>query len=65
MLSKYENMLNWKGGIYNLSNNPGVRHNISLINKYASKWEASEEIWNCLSPYLEDALVDDIIKKIK
>ncbi|OBX24708.1 helicase-like protein [Gelidibacter algens] len=65
MLSKYEHSLIWKNSFRNLSNNKGLHHSIPLIHKYASKWEASEEIWNCFTPYLADALIEQIIKKIK
>ena len=65
MLSKYEHNLVWKNSVTNLSNNKGLHHCIPLIHKYANKWEASEEIWSCISPYLDDALIEQIIKRIK
>lgn len=65
MLSKYEHNLIWKNSFRNLSNNRGLHHSIPLIHKYASKWEASEEIWNCFSPYFDDALIEQILKSIK
>lgn len=63
MLSKYEHRLIWKNSFRNLSNNKGLHHSISLIYKYAYNWETSEEIWNCLSPYLDNALIEEVIKK--
>ncbi|SHI60887.1 Helicase [Mesonia phycicola] len=64
ILSKYERNLIWKNSFENLSNNKGLKYSLPLIYKYASKWEASEEIYHCFSPYLDDALIEQIIKKM-
>jgi len=64
ILSEYEDQLNWNDGYSNLSNNVGVHHNIPLLNKFADKWVASEEIWNCISPYLDDIMIEKIFNEL-
>jgi len=65
ILLEYKKKLNWNEGAFNLSNNEGIHFTLALLSKHAEKWETSEQIWKCLSPHLDDVLIEEIFEEYK
>ena len=58
LLTQFIDRIDW----HCISSNVGVTFNISLLDKYAERWSESENIWKCISPYINDVIIEEIVK---
>lgn len=60
-INLYENRWDWK----EISKNSKIPWSIQLLNKYSEKLFASKNIWNTLSPYIDDKLIEEVFVNIR
>jgi uncharacterized ubiquitin-like protein YukD len=58
LIERYSDKWDWNA----LSKNDSVPWTLNLINKYAAKLSCSESIWNTLKPYIDDELIEEVLK---